>query len=135
MYYFFLQGTKIINHSPGNPLHSSSTGVEHFISAILSYLSFFAPAFTPYQGRDPRRKYINTYPIASKSSRRLCSKEKNIVFNCSCFICSLSTIPIPLCELIEEYLTVPMNDFPSLYSICYPVLGSLNRFARPKSIK
>jgi len=44
-------------------------------------------------------------------------------------------LPIPLCELIEEYLTVPMNDFPSLYSICYPVLGSLNRFARPKSIK
>lgn len=63
---------------PGKSLHSISIGVEIFLSAIFSYLSFLLSALSPCQGNDPLKKYINTYPIASKSSLRLYSKKKII---------------------------------------------------------
>jgi len=69
-------------------------GVDIFLSAILSYLSFLLSALRPYQGNYPLKKYINTYPIASKSSLLLYS--------------------IPKCVLIEAYRAVPVNDLPSL---------------------
>ena len=48
-------------------------GVAIFYSEIFSYLSFLLSVFKPYHGKDPRKKYIRTYPIASKSSRLLYS--------------------------------------------------------------
>lgn len=43
------------------------------------------PTFNPCQGRLPRRKYINIWPRASKSSRRLCSRTEEMAnYCCSC---------------------------------------------------
>jgi len=43
------------------------------------------PTFSPCQGRLPRRKYINMWPRASKSSRRLCSATEEMVnYCCGC---------------------------------------------------
>jgi len=60
---------------PGYPLQRVSIGVAIFVSIILSYFSFFVFPCNPCQGNFPFKKYINTYPIASKSSRRLGSKH------------------------------------------------------------
>jgi hypothetical protein len=59
---------------PGNPLHNTSIGVEDFISLILTYLSCLVDPVTFYHGRSPLKKYINIYPIDSRSSLLLCSK-------------------------------------------------------------
>ena len=40
-------------------------------------LSTFKDTLSPCQGRLPRRKYMNIWPRASKSSRRLCSKRED----------------------------------------------------------
>lgn len=40
------------------------------------------PTFNPCQGRLPRRKYMNIWPRASKSSRRLCSKREEMTNYC-----------------------------------------------------
>jgi len=40
---------------------------------IFSYFSFYEFAFSPCQGKEPRMKYVKTYPTASRSSRRDCS--------------------------------------------------------------
>lgn len=39
--------------------------------------STFKDTLSPCQGRLPRRKYMNIWPRASKSSRRLCSKRED----------------------------------------------------------
>jgi hypothetical protein len=41
---------------------------------------------------------------------------------------------MPKCVLRLAYLAVPVSDLLSLKEMCRPVLGSLYRFARPKSI-
>ena len=51
--------------SPGNPSQRTSMGVALFVSPIFWYLSFRVSAFSPCQGRDPRRKYMNMWPRAS----------------------------------------------------------------------
>lgn len=61
------------HNSHGNPLHNSSIGVDIFFSLILSYFCRLVAAFRPCQGKLPRRKYMNTQPSDSMSSRRLCS--------------------------------------------------------------
>lgn len=60
-------------HEPGNPSHRSLIGVVCFFSPIFSYFCLFVAALRPCQGSPPRRKYMNTCPRASKSSRRDCS--------------------------------------------------------------
>lgn len=40
--------------------------------------------FSPCHGRLPRKKYINMWPSASRSSRRLCSLKKLYISNASC---------------------------------------------------
>jgi hypothetical protein len=48
-------------------------GVLCFFSPIFSYFCLFVAAFNPCHGRPPRRKYMNTWPSPSRSSRRDCS--------------------------------------------------------------
>ena len=73
-------------------------GVDIFFSEIFSYFCFFVAAFSPCHGSDPRRKYINTYPSDSRSSRRDCS--------------------IPRCVLIDAYRAVPVRFLFSRYGMC-----------------
>jgi len=61
---------------PGNPLQSSSTGVDCLESRIFLYFSTFVCAACPCHGKLPRRKYMITYKIPSKSSLRLCSHPR-----------------------------------------------------------
>ena len=61
---------------PGNPLQSSSMGVDIFFSLMRSYFCLFVAAFKPCHGKLPRRKYMKTYPSDSMSSLRLCSAGK-----------------------------------------------------------
>ena len=44
----------------GNPLQSSSIGVDIFFSLMRSYFWRLVAALRPCQGKLPRRKYINT---------------------------------------------------------------------------
>lgn len=44
----------------GNPLHSSSMGVDIFFSLIRSYFWRLVAALSPCQGKLPLRKYMNT---------------------------------------------------------------------------
>ena len=62
---------------PGKFSQRTSMGVDLFVSPIFWYLSFSVSALSPCQGRLPRRKYMNMWPSASRSSRRLCSKDKD----------------------------------------------------------
>lgn len=48
-------------------------GVDIFFSLMRSYFCLLVAALRPCQGRDPRLKYIRTYPSDSKSSRLDCS--------------------------------------------------------------
>ena len=41
-------------------MHSTSMGVDIFFSLILSYFCRLVAAFSPYQGSEPRLKYIST---------------------------------------------------------------------------
>lgn len=66
---------KLVSHLQGNPLLSSSIGVDIFFSLILSYFCRFVAAFSPCHGKLPLRKYISTQPNDSISSRRLCSGQ------------------------------------------------------------
>jgi len=59
-----------------------------------------------HTGRLPRRKYINICPNASKSSRRLCSKENHVE---SQHPQELFVIPLPRCVFILMYLAVPVR--------------------------
>lgn len=47
-----------------------------FLSPIFSYFCLFVAAFNPCQGSEPRKKYMKTWPNASKSSRRDCSVDQ-----------------------------------------------------------
>lgn len=58
---------------PGNAPHNSLTDVDCFFSPIFSYFCLFVAALRPCQGSEPRKKYIKTWPNASKSSRLDCS--------------------------------------------------------------
>ena len=60
-------------HLPGNPSHSSLIGVDPFFSPIFSYFCLLVAALRPCHGSPPRRKYMKTWPRASRSSRRDCS--------------------------------------------------------------
>ena len=60
-------------HIPGKPSHSSLIGVVCFFSPIFSYFCLFVAALRPCHGRLPRKKYMKTWPRASRSSRRDCS--------------------------------------------------------------
>lgn len=55
----------------------------------------FKPTFSPCQGRLPRRKYINMWPRASKSSRRLCSEIEEKTNRGSLAVCSSDTVQKP----------------------------------------
>ena len=57
-----------MENSSGNPLVKASIEVDSFLSLIFSYFSFLVLAGSPYQGKLPLLKYINTNPIDSKSS-------------------------------------------------------------------
>src|SRR5271154_3596120 len=96
---------------PGKPSHRSLIAVVCFFSPIFSYFCLFVAAFNPCHGSPPLRKYINTWPSASRSSLRDCSR--------------------PRCVLILMYLAVPESDLRSRYGICCLVLGSLYCLAIP----
>lgn len=55
-----------------------SIGVFFFVSPILWYRSLSVSAFRPCHGNMPRRKYMNMWPSASRSSRRDCSALSSI---------------------------------------------------------
>lgn len=88
-------------------------GVARFVSPIFWYLSFSVSALRPCHGNEPRKKYMNMWPSASKSSRRDCS--------------------FPIWVLIDIYRAVPVNDLCSRYGICLFVSKSMYSLARPKS--
>ena len=48
-----------LNYTPGKFSQSTSMGVDLFVSPIFWYLSLSVSAFSPCQGRLPRRKYMN----------------------------------------------------------------------------
>lgn len=50
-------------------------GVDIFFSLMRSYFCLFVAALRPCQGRDPRLKYMRTYPRDSRSSRLDCSVD------------------------------------------------------------
>lgn len=60
---------------PGYPSQSACTPIALFVSPIFSYFCLFVGAFSPCHGSDPRKKYIKTWPKASRSSRRDCSNK------------------------------------------------------------
>lgn len=91
----------------------TSIGVARFVSPIFWYRSFSVSALSPCHGNEPRRKYMNMWPSASKSSRRDCS--------------------LPMWVFIDMYLAVPVNDLCSRYGICLLVSKSMYSLARPKS--
>merc|ERR1712050_378721 len=97
-----------VGNSVGRALQSRSIGVARFFSMIFSYFSFFETALTPCQGNCPFAKYNKTYPMDSKSSRRLCS--------------------IPRCVLILAYRAVPVKVVFSLYGLCSIDLAFRKRF-------
>lgn len=99
-------------NSSGKSLQRSLKSVLIFVSLIFRYLSLISLALKPYHGREPLKKYKNTFPNDSRSSLRLCS--------------------IPKCVLILAYLAVPVNPLFSLYLICTPY-DDINFFASPKS--
>eukprot|EP00826_Nyctotherus_ovalis_P066027 TRINITY_DN9734_c0_g4_i2.p1 TRINITY_DN9734_c0_g4~~TRINITY_DN9734_c0_g4_i2.p1 ORF type:complete len:254 (-),score=-41.64 TRINITY_DN9734_c0_g4_i2:730-1491(-) len=109
-------GTRLLvsRKVPGQFLQRFSAETDIFNSMIFLYLSFLLRAVNPCHGRLPLRKYSSTYTIASMSSLLLCS--------------------MPKCVFSDAYRAVPVKDFPLLYGMCCPVLGSLNRLASPKSI-
>lgn len=92
----------------------TSIGVARFVSPIFWYRSFSVSALSPCHGNEPRRKYMNMWPSASKSSRRDCS--------------------LPMWVFIDMYLAVPVNDLCSRYGICLLVSKSMYSLARPKSV-
>ncbi len=99
---------------PGKFLQSASTEVDTFFSKIFSYFCFFVAAFRPCHGKEPRKKYINTYPIDSKSSRRDCSNETGGGSLVTQHQNSFKALPMPMCVFIDAYLAVPVKFFPSL---------------------
>ena len=88
--------------------------VTAFLILIYSYFSSLVLAGRPCHGSPPLIKYISTIPICSRSSLLACSMPK--------WVFKLA------------YLAVPVKVLLSLKEMCLPVLGSLNLFARPKSI-
>lgn len=50
-------------------------GVDIFFSLMRSYFCLFVAALRPCQGREPRLKYMRTYPSDSRSSRLDCSVD------------------------------------------------------------
>lgn len=59
----------------------TSMGVALFVSPIFWYLSLSVSAFKPCHGNEPRKKYINICPKASRSSRLDCSENRNNTSN------------------------------------------------------
>lgn len=51
-------------------------GVDIFFSLMRSYFCLLVAALRPCQGREPRLKYMRTYPRDSKSSRLDCSVQE-----------------------------------------------------------
>lgn len=100
--------------TPQRLLVLTSIGVARFVSPIFWYRSFSVSALSPCHGNEPRRKYMNMWPSASKSSRRDCS--------------------LPMWVLIDMYLAVPVSDLCSRYGICLLVSKSMYSLARPKSV-
>lgn len=108
--------------------------------------------FRPCHGRLPRRKYMNMWPKASRSSRRLCSTTTDLrTFNresaeTPCTTESSGqkyqnintavnrTLPLPKCVLIDMYRAVPVKLLCSRYGMCFLVSGSMYSLARPKSM-
>lgn len=83
--------------------------------------------FRPCQGRLPRRKYMNMWPRASRSSRRLCSASTDMItshWHNSTTMCQSicftnrhprttttmkSLLPLPKCVLMDIYRAVPVK--------------------------
>lgn len=62
-------------------------GVDIFFSLMRSYFCLLVAALRPCQGREPRLKYIRTYPSDSRSSRLDCSvtdREDTVGGSASC---------------------------------------------------
>lgn len=53
-------------------------GVDIFFSLMRSYFCLLVAAFRPCQGREPRLKYMRTYPSDSRSSRLDCSGKQEV---------------------------------------------------------
>lgn len=58
-------------------IKSANPFINNWVLKQSRPLSTFKDTLSPCQGRLPRRKYMNIWPRASKSSRRLCSKRED----------------------------------------------------------
>ena len=65
----------------GNPSQRSLMAVNCFFSPIFSYFCLLVAALSPCHGKPPRRKYMKTWPSASRSSRRDCSRPKCVLMD------------------------------------------------------
>jgi hypothetical protein len=94
------------------------------VSPIFWYRSFSVSAFSPCHGSEPRRKYINIWPSASRSSRLDCSAKKHVsTFSKKNQKIRIFNTPFPKCVLMLMYRAVPVNDLCSLYGMCLSAKG------------
>ncbi len=121
---------KIKCYTPGKPSHNSLIGVVCFFSPIFSYFCLFVAALSPCHGKLPLKKYMKTWPKASRSSRRDCSISDEATGNQK--TCP-GNVPLPRWVLILMYRAVPLRLFRSRYGMCCFVLGSRYCLAMPKS--
>ena len=99
----------------GQPWQRDGMELLCFFSMMSLYFLDADLALRPCQGRPPLRKYMSTYPMDSRSSRRDCSTPRWL--------------------LMLAYLGVPVRLLPSLCGMCCSVLGCLYLLLSPKSMQ